>query len=251
MAVKRKKRNRNKTMENNKDDQKDREHTVEEQTVEEKASPQQDTTEKEPELKEPVGAETQAGPEVSSAQGGESKDPVQPQEPQLLEIDSLKNKSEQLGRESAAYKDKWLRAEADMDNYKKRVHKEKLEQLKYGYETLIRELLPVIDNLERAIEYSKKHSQKDSLYEGVELTLKLLKKVIEGYGVSAVHTVGEVFDPNFHEGLGVEEGEDYADNVIIREVEKGYIYNDRLLRPAKVIVGKKIVPENIAEEQKN
>jgi molecular chaperone GrpE len=155
---------------------------------------------------------------------------------------------EKLGKESALYKDKWLRAEAEMDNYKKRVHKEKLDQLKYGYETIIREILPVVDNLERAIEYSKTHAQKDSLYEGVELTLKLLKKVIEGFGVNTISTVGQLFDPNFHEGIGVEENQNYEDNVVVKEVEKGYLYNDRLIRPAKVIVGKKAVPVNAPEQ---
>jgi molecular chaperone GrpE len=169
-------------------------------------------------------------------------------EPGSSEIEGLKNEIDRLTKEVAAYKDKWLRAEAELDNYKKRVHKERLEQLKYGYETLIRELLPVIDNLERAIEYSKKHSQKDSLYEGVELTLKLLKKVIEGFGVSEINSIGQVFDPNLHEGVGIEEGEDYEDNVVIKEVEKGYLYKDRLIRPAKVIVGKKSLPININEQ---
>jgi len=169
-------------------------------------------------------------------------------EPGSSEIEGLKNEIDRLTKEVAAYKDKWLRAEAELDNYKKRVHKERLEQLKYGYETLIRELLPVIDNLERAIEYSKKHSQKDSLYEGVELTLKLLKKVIEGFGVSEINSIGQVFDPNLHEGVGIEEGENYEDNVVIKEVEKGYLYKDRLIRPAKVIVGKKSLPININEQ---
>jgi molecular chaperone GrpE len=169
-------------------------------------------------------------------------------EPGSSEIEGLKSEIDRLTKEVAAYKDKWLRAEAELDNYKKRVHKERLEQLKYGYETLIRELLPVIDNLERAIEYSKKHSQKDSLYEGVELTLKLLKKVIEGFGVSEINSIGQVFDPNLHEGVGIEEGEDYEDNVVIKEVEKGYLYKDRLIRPAKVIVGKKSLPININEQ---
>jgi len=169
-------------------------------------------------------------------------------EPGSSEIEGLKSEIDRLTKEVAAYKDKWLRAEAELDNYKKRVHKERLEQLKYGYETLIRELLPVIDNLERAIEYSKKHSQKDSLYEGVELTLKLFKKVIEGFGVSEINSIGQVFDPNFHEGVGIEEGEDYEDNVVIKEMEKGYLYKDRLIRPAKVIVGKKSLPININEQ---
>lgn len=164
------------------------------------------------------------------------------------EIDELKSQIEKLTQEVATYKDKWLRTEADLDNYKKRVHKERLEQLKYGYESLIRELLPVIDNLERAIEYSKKHAQKDSLYEGVELTLKLLKKVIEGFGVNEIESVGKLFDPSLHEGVGVEEGEDYEDNVIIKELEKGYLYRDRLIRPAKVIVGRKNVSANVNEQ---
>ncbi len=159
--------------------------------------------------------------------------------------EGLKQQIEALTGQVSAFKDKWLRAEADMDNFRKRVHRERLEQLKYGSETLIRELLPVIDNLERALEYAGKQAQKDSLHEGVDLTLKMLKKVVEGFGVVTISTVGQPFDPNFHEGIGMQEGPDYEDNVIIKEVEKGYMYKDRLLRPAKVIVGKKAVQEHV------
>jgi molecular chaperone GrpE len=235
---------------NNNDEKKDKEQVTENAAGGNKTQgPDASPAEKKAEPKEPaVGAEEQKpGREGSSEEEGAIAVTVQ-EESVLSEADNLKNQVEKLGKESALYKDKWLRAEADMDNYKKRVHKEKLDQLKYGYETIIREILPVVDNLERAIEYSKKHSQKDSLYEGVELTLKLLKKVIEGFGVNTISTVGQLFDPNFHEGLGVEESQDYEDNVIVKEIEKGYLYNDRLIRPAKVIVGKKTIPVNAHEQ---
>ncbi|MGB9736171.1 MAG: nucleotide exchange factor GrpE [bacterium] len=199
----------------------------------------------------PSDTEAQGSIEANSEEqhSPEKNSEVKVQEPEESpEIIELKNQIDRLTQEAATYKDKWLRAEAELDNYKKRVHKERLEQLKYAYEGLIRELLPVIDNLERAIEYSKKHSQKDSLYEGVELTLKLLKKAIEGFGVNEIESVGKVFDPSLHEGVGVEEGEEYEDNVIVKELEKGYLYKDRLIRPAKVIVGKKALPANISEQ---
>ncbi len=250
MSYKKKKRSKDKKIMNNNDEQKDRE-PVSQDTSEENKTPGKDASaeKQETEPKEP----TSEAEKQKNGQGGKSAEEgaiavTEQEESALSELDNLRNQVENLTKESAMYKDKWLRAEAEMDNYKKRVHKEKLDQLKYGYETLIRELLPVIDNLERAIEYSKKHLQKDSLYEGVELTLKLLKKVVEGFGVNTISTVGQLFDPNFHEGIGVEEGQDYADNVIVKEVEKGYLYNDRLIRPAKVIVGKKAVSVNAHEQ---
>ncbi len=234
--TRKKKKKRDKTMENN-TEHKDKEQVFKEEiTDKSKAHKHRQPVQKEA-VKQTLNDEKE-----TDEQAVNSIKPELPKEPQLSEINKLNNQIEQLAKESAAYKDRWLRAEADMDNYRKRVHKEKLEQLKYGYETLLRELLIVIDNLERAVEYSKKHLQQDSLHEGVELTLKLLKKVMEGYGVTTVQTVGQIFDPNFHEGLGIEEGENYEDNIIVKEVEKGYIYNDRLLRPAKVIVGKKSLP---------
>ncbi|MCL4557953.1 MAG: nucleotide exchange factor GrpE [Deltaproteobacteria bacterium] len=240
-------------MENKEEKQKNREHTEEEQTATNAADGSRgagDRAAGEAEQQSgPVPGPEQSGNTATAGAGG--ADEQHPDEqlpgPELSEIDEMKAQIEQLSGESAMYKDKWLRAEADMDNYKKRIHKDRLEQLKYGYETLIRELLPVMDNLERAIEYSKKHSQADSLYEGVELTFKMLKRVVESFGVNTIETVGKMFDPSFHEGLGVEEADGYEDNIIIKEIEKGYIYNDRLLRPAKVIVGKKSVPEKVSE----
>ncbi len=250
MPYKKKKRSKDKTMPNNNDDQKN------EEQVNEEASGAGKTPGNEVATGEARGESDAAGEEVAAekvAQEVKSTDEgsitVQSQEePESEELNNLRNQVDKLLKESAQYKDKWLRAEADMDNYKKRVHKEKLDQLKYGYETIIREILPVIDNLERAIDYSKKHAQKDSLSEGVELTLKLLKKVVEGFGVNTISTVGQAFDPNFHEGIGIEENAEYEDNIIVKEVEKGYLYNDRLIRPAKVIVGKKAAGDHVPEQ---
>ncbi len=252
----RKKINRNKKMGNNEENQKDKEHVPEGKEAADETAGIQDLS-----GHTPAGSDQQTKvkdneddqqKETADDSAKVTEQPEQSAEPsppaaEPSAIDKLKAQSDQLSKESALYKDKWLRSEADMDNYKKRVHKEKLEQLRYGNETLIREILPVIDNLERAVEYSKIHSQKDSLYEGVELTLKMLKKVIDSFGVRTVETVGQMFDPNFHEGLGVEESEGNEDNIIVREVERGYLYNDRLLRSAKVIVGKKAVPVKAGE----
>ncbi len=170
-------------------------------------------------------------------------------ESQTAEVERLKAEIDKLNKEVTLNKDKWLRAEADFDNFRKRVHKEKLDSLKYGYEALIKELLPIIDNLDRALEYAKKNAQPDSLYEGIELTSKLLKKVLAGFNVTSIQTVGQIFDPNFHEGIGIEEGGDYEDNVIVKEVEKGYLYKDRLLRSAKVIVGRKISKQDTEQSR--
>lgn len=250
MPYKKKKRSKDNKMTNNNDEQKDKEQ-VSQETAGENNVPGNDVSDAEQKAA-PERSASEAGPGREGQEGLEGEDGAiavtGQEEPASAELNDLKNQIQNLSKESAGYKDKWLRAEADMENYKKRVHKEKLDQLKFGYETIIREILPVIDNLERAIEYSKKHAQKDSLYEGVELTLKLLKKVIEGFGVNTMNTVGQLFDPNFHEGLGVEEGKDYEDNVIVKEVEKGYLYNDRLIRPAKVIVGKKAAPLKVNEQ---
>ncbi len=243
-----KKRNRYKKMDEKEEIQKDRDPAEEGQTEAGTAGRGPDADEQSsPETDEQAGVGPQHAGGTGAAGTEEQPFGEEVPVPGPSEIGELKDQAEQLSKESALYKDKWLRAEAEMDNYKKRIHKDRVEQLKYGYETLIRELLPVMDNLERAIEYSKKHSQKDSLSEGVELTFKMLKRVMESFGVSAVETVGKPFDPNFHEGLGVEESDRYDDNIIVREVEKGYLYHDRLLRPAKVIVGKKSLTEKVSE----
>jgi len=134
---------------------------------------------------------------------------------------------------------KYLYLQAELENFKKIKAKEKQDLLKFGNETLIKELLPVIDNLERAIDHAGNSEESTGIVEGVRLTLNEFLKVLERSGVERVDSVGKKFDPNFHEALFQEEREDLEPDTVTSELQKGYTLNGRLLRPSRVSVSKK------------
>ena len=134
--------------------------------------------------------------------------------------------------------DKVLRLAADFENTKKRLEREREMSLKYAEENILRELLPGIDNIERAMDQAREVNSVESLLQGVELTRDGLVATLEKFGVKAIDSIGAPFDPNIHEALAMEETSDMDPNMVLREYQKGYTYKDRLLRPAKVIVSK-------------
>ena len=135
--------------------------------------------------------------------------------------------------------DKYLRISAEFENYKKRMTRETDEFKKYANEALISDLLPVIDNLERAIMSAKDDTGNyESLVQGIELTLNEILKTFGRYQVEQIDSVEKPFDPNFHQAMLQEETNEYPDNTIIQEMQKGYTIHNRLLRPAMVVVSK-------------
>jgi molecular chaperone GrpE len=153
-------------------------------------------------------------------------------------IDELKQKLEEKEKELKEARERILYFQADFENFKKLKAKEKQEALKFGNETLVRELLPVIDNLERAIQHGCKTEDSKSIVQGVELTLNSFLKVLEKFGVTRVDAVEREFDPNLHEAIAQEPREDKAPGTVVTELQKGYIMDGRLLRPAMVTVAK-------------
>jgi molecular chaperone GrpE len=143
---------------------------------------------------------------------------------------------EKVAEERDRYKDQMMRAVADLENYKKKAIRERSELLKYRNEDLLRELLPVVDNMERALAHCDADSQKDPLAEGVCMILDMLRKTLEKFGVQPISALGEEFDPSVHEALTQVPTPNEPPNKVMEEVEKGYMYNDRLLRPSKVVV---------------
>jgi len=139
-------------------------------------------------------------------------------------------------------RDRMLRIAAESENFKKRMERERTTALKYAGEQIFREILPVVDNLERAIAHCDEAQGGDvdanfkGLLEGVQLTLKSLVNTLEKFEVKAVESVGEPFDPNHQEALTMEASNTIPANHVVAEFEKGYYYKDRLLRAAKVIV---------------
>jgi len=146
---------------------------------------------------------------------------------------------EELERQAEQHYDKYLRACADLENYRKRAERERLDYLKYANEALIKELLIVSDNLCRALEHADTEANAASLQEGVEMTLKGLMDVLARFGVKEVEAYGCAFDPTVHEAVSVQES-DQADNNMVTDVaQKGYLLHDRLLRPAMVVVNRR------------
>jgi molecular chaperone GrpE len=143
-----------------------------------------------------------------------------------------------LEEEKQELQDKLLRLAADFDNYRKRMIRERETSFKYAEESVLRELLPSIDNLERALAHQNGTDDVKSMRDGVDLTLKGLLSATAKFGLTPIASVGQPFDPNFHEALVMEESAEVPPQSVIREFEKGYFYKDRLLRAAKVVVAK-------------
>jgi molecular chaperone GrpE len=139
--------------------------------------------------------------------------------------------------------DRYLRAVAELDNYRKRTRQEMDEFRKYAAEGLVSQLLEVADNLERAVGSAQQEGDLSTLVHGVSLTLRQLIDVLESHGVRAIEAEGRPFDPNLHEALGRVEAEPDMDNVVVEELQRGYTLHGRVLRPAIVKVGMYCQPE--------
>lgn len=132
------------------------------------------------------------------------------------------------------WKDKYLRAHADFENVKKRLEREKNQALEYAYEKIAKDLLPIVDTLERAKEAAKEHS---AILEGINLTQENLLKTLQKHGIEEIGTSGE-FDPNLHECIMQVQNAELNDGDIAQVLQKGYTYKERTLRPAMVALVK-------------
>lgn len=164
-----------------------------------------------------------------------------PEVEEAQEENELEKQLEDALADAADQKNHLYRVAAEFENYKKRMIREKANAMKYAGEPIFREILPTVDNLERALAQGDvdgldPQQELASLVEGVQLTLKSLLSALEKFEVRPVESVGEVFDPKNHEALTMEPSDTVPANHILNEFEKGYQYKDRLLRAAKVIV---------------
>jgi molecular chaperone GrpE len=134
-----------------------------------------------------------------------------------------------------------LRVTAEFENYRKRMEREMNEFRKYANESIVKDVLPTLDNLQRALSTSsgKDENTAESIREGVDMTLKGLLDTLEKHGVVPIESLGKPFDPNFHHAVMQEESERHPENTVSQELQKGYMIRDRLLRPALVVVSKK------------
>jgi molecular chaperone GrpE len=154
-------------------------------------------------------------------------------------IKELEAKLESKEREAAETYDRLLRVSAEFDNYKKRSTRELEDYRKFANQSLIKEMLSVVDNLELAMDSTDGHKAIDKdLLQGLEMTHKEILKVFEKFNVKPIEAKGQPFDPTFHEAVMQEETNDSPKNTVINELQRGYMIHDRLLRPSMVVVAK-------------
>jgi len=194
---------------------------------------QEDSTEGEKSLGN--GADGNQKPKVEPADSGQSIESE--------EIRELNSKLEVKTAEADENYDRLLRVSAEFENYKKRTAREMADFKKFANQSLLRELLPIIDNLELAIKAAAEapDGKDPCLLDGVALTRKEILKVFENFHVEPIDALGKPFDPNFHEAVMREESDEHPENTVVNELQKGYLMHDRLLRPSMVVVA---MPKN-------
>ena len=180
---------------------------------------------------------TDAEPEVSEPERS-SADDASEDSPEAEALANLKAEYEAYRAESKERHDQMLRTIAEFDNSRKRADREKEESLKYALESFVKELIPTVDSIERAIQSTKESQDFDGLAEGVEMIYRALLNVLEKRGVTPIDAVNEPFDPMQHEAVMHVESEDVPENSIIEEWQKGYILHNRVIRPSMVSVSK-------------
>lgn len=131
---------------------------------------------------------------------------------------------------------RYLRVQADFDNFRKRTRKEKEDLLKYATQPLLEALLPALDNLERALAAGSGSSDSESLMKGVDMVFRQMKQILEQEGLQTIEAEGKPFDPHIHQAVMQEESTDHEPGMVIQELQKGYMLKDRVLRPSMVKV---------------
>ena len=141
-----------------------------------------------------------------------------------------------LEAQCADYLDKYQRCFAEFDNFRKRTIKEKASMYDDGVRSTVEKLLPVVDNLERAVAVECENNAENSFYKGVAMTLKQFQEILTSMGVEQIKALGETFNPNLHAAVAHEDNEEYGENVIMLEMQKGYQYKDKVIRHSMVKV---------------
>ncbi len=183
---------------------------------------------------------------VSPASSGDAADSIPPSEVSA-QVEGVVETPE-ASREALAAKvqelerlqDRLLRVHAEFENYKKRMAREKAEYLRFAREGLILEFLPILDNLERAIDSARAEMGSTPLLEGIEMIARLFRSVLEKAGVTPIEALGRPFDPGFHQAVAQVETSQGEANLVVEEIQKGYLLEGRVLRPAMVKVSRAV-----------
>lgn len=153
---------------------------------------------------------------------------------EAIDVQMLQQKIAELEKENEEMKNRLLRLHADFENFRRRTRNEKEELVTYANFNLLQKLLPVIDNLERALLASEKGPE--GIIEGLEMIKRHFLDILSKEGVTPIESVGKPFDPNYHEAVSMEESSVYPPGTVVEELQKGYIFNDKVLRVSKVKV---------------
>jgi len=137
--------------------------------------------------------------------------------------------------------DKFIRLQAEFENYKKRIHKEQSESLKYAQLPVLREMVGILDNFERAVEHAKANPTPDleGMISGIDMVVQQMVSAFEKFGMTRIKAQGQPFDPTLHEAMSIKETDEVPENQVVEEFQTGYILHDRVVRPAMVVVSKK------------
>ena len=166
------------------------------------------------------------------------------------ERDELQQRVAELEAERDDIKNRMLRVAADLENYRRRTQREHADLQKYGISGLVKDLIPQLDNLERALQHVEGGGEPKSVIDGVQMVYRGLLSAMEKHGVTSFDSLHQPFDPQRHEALQQVESEEHPTNTVVNEFQKGYFVHDRLLRPALVAVAKFIGAEAPAAPQK-
>jgi molecular chaperone GrpE len=154
------------------------------------------------------------------------------------DTEELKKLLAQKTKEAQENYDRYLRLAAELENIKKRQEREVAELRQFANDNLLKELVPVLDNLERALEHGRQSEAPEALMEGLDLVSQDFLKVLGRFGVTPINSVGERFDPAYHHAVMEEEAPEVEDQTVLKELQKGYLLQNRLLRPAMVVVSR-------------
>ncbi|QYR20160.1 nucleotide exchange factor GrpE [Paenibacillus sp. sptzw28] len=184
--------------------------------------------------------EEQQKHETADASNEQPETEVQPEDAAQIADDASESEEDpryaELARQAEDYQQRFLRAQADFDNFRRRTMKEKEELGQYASMKLIGQLLPVVDNFGRAIEAAKGGGDVESFSKGVDMIFRQLEQVLEQEGLKPMEAVGQPFNPEFHQAIMQVESEEHEEGIVIEEVQKGYMLKDKVLRPAMVKV---------------
>jgi molecular chaperone GrpE len=173
--------------------------------------------------------------DVSSGSSAETPEILNP-EPALEPVPGAEHKA--VVTQLAELKDKFLRAQAEWDNSRKRILREKEEAVRYAGEAFLEKLLPVLDNFEMGMQAAKTATDAKAIAQGLEMVLAQFQQVLRDSGVETIDAVGHPFDPHRHEALGHTESDEHPEGQVLTQLRKGYKLKDRLLRAASVFVAK-------------